>query len=267
MTEIVQHRTASQASGRRNEFRWPARRPFLTAEWRRLAMLNYEVEPEILRPFVPAGTELDCHDDKCYVSVVGFIFLRTRLWGLPIPGHSSFEEVNLRFYVRRLASEGRRRGVVFLRELVPRRAVAYVARKVYGENYLAVPMSHSIVDDGGGDASNAACRVEYAWTYARRRHRVMIETKGPAQPLVPGSHEEFIAEHYWGYTALPGNRTAEYQVAHPSWRIRAAGAAVLDADVAALYGPRFEPSLARPPVSAFLAEGSPVRVYRGMRIA
>ena len=74
---------------------------FLTAEWRYLAMLNYEIEPAVLAPFVPQGTELDSFDGKTFVSIVAFLFLDTRIGGIPIPFHRNFEEVNLRFYVRR----------------------------------------------------------------------------------------------------------------------------------------------------------------------
>jgi uncharacterized protein YqjF (DUF2071 family) len=77
-------------------------------------MLNYEVEPERLMPLVPKGTELDTHDGKTFVSMVGFLFLNTRVMGLAIPFHRDFEEINLRFYVRRKAEDGWRRGVVFV---------------------------------------------------------------------------------------------------------------------------------------------------------
>src|SRR5512142_1077033 len=122
---------------------------FLTAEWKNLVMLNYAVDPSLIEPFVPAGTELDAFEGKTYVSLVGFEFNRTRVLGFAVPFHQNFEEVNLRFYVRRES----KRGVVFIRELVPKYAVAAVARLLFKENYSCVPMSHRV---GGGKA-------EYAW--------------------------------------------------------------------------------------------------------
>ena len=113
--------------------------PFLTANWRYLAILNYTVDPRLLAPFVPLGTEIDFENGETFLSVVGFLFLDTRLLGLPIPLYRDFEEVNLRFYVRRKSADTWRRGVVFIRELVPRRAIALIARACYGENYLAGP--------------------------------------------------------------------------------------------------------------------------------
>src|SRR5262244_3620514 len=172
---------------------------FLTAEWRRLAMLNYEIDPAVLSPYVPHGTELDTWNGQNFVSVVGFLFLNTRVLGLPIPFHRDFEEVNLRFYVRRKADDGWRRGVVFVKEIVPRWAIATVARVIYNENYVARRMRRRIDLDEETIAPNGS--VEYSWRDGGSWHRVRAKTSGEARPLVPDSEEEFITEHYWGYAA------------------------------------------------------------------
>src|SRR4051812_4269987 len=138
------------------------RNPFLTANWRYLVMLNFAVDPKVLQPLVPRGTELDFHDDQTFLSVVGFLFLDTRVMGLPIPLHRDFEEVNLRFYVRRKSADEWRRGLVFVRELVPRRAIALIARTFYGEPYSAVPMRHVLEHEGG------RVFAEYQWHRAPR---------------------------------------------------------------------------------------------------
>ena len=112
------------------------RRPFLTASWTDLVILNYEVPPAVVLPLVPRGTELDIWQGQALVSLVGFLFTDTRVRGLAIPWHRHFEEVNLRFYVRRrVASAPDRRAVVFVRELVPRYAIAAIARFLYNEPY------------------------------------------------------------------------------------------------------------------------------------
>jgi uncharacterized protein YqjF (DUF2071 family) len=232
-------------------------RPFLTAEWRHLAMLNYEVDPGVLLPLMPTGTELDTWQDRTYVSVVGFLFLRTRVLGLPVPFHVNFEEVNLRFYVRREGADGLRRGVVFVKEIVPRWAIAAIARWVYGERYVALPMDHDLKPDALG----------YGWRRNGRREGLVARSIGASRELTEGSEEEFITEHYWGYTAQRDGGTVEYAVEHPRWSVRDAGEAHLDADVAALYGPSFEPFLRGEPRSAFVADGSPIVVRRGVRIA
>jgi uncharacterized protein len=250
----------------REAFAWPVRRPFLSAEWRNLVLLNYEVDPRILKPYLPAGTELDFFAGRTYISIVGFQFLSVRLFGLRIPYHTNFEEVNLRFYVRRHTEEGWRRGVVFIRELAPRWAVATAARLLYGENYLCVPMSHKIVGANTG-AADPPSRVEYRWRLRGRPCHAAIDIAESANHPQPSSHEEFIIEHYWGYTALPRNGANEYLVAHRPWRIVPAASAELDCDPAALYGPQFAPFLDAAPTSAFWADGSPVRVYPGARLA
>jgi uncharacterized protein YqjF (DUF2071 family) len=246
-------------------FAWPVRRPLLWAEWRHLVMLNYEIDPEVLQPYIPAGTELDFWEGKTYASIVGFQFLNARLMGVRIPFHSNFEEVNLRFYVRRRAEEGWRRGVVFIREIAPRWAVAVTARLLYGENYLCVPMTHKITYDTE-ENHEAPQRVEYRWRLRHQPRHVLLETSGYAYRPAVGSHEEFIVEHYWGYSSLPRGRAKEYCVAHRPWRISPATSVEFNCDVATLYGPQFATFLKDEPASAFWADGSAVRVYPGRRL-
>jgi len=239
-------------------------RPFLTAEWRQLAMLNYRVAPELLLPHVPAGTELDGWSGATYLSVVGFLFRDTRVRGVPIPFHRHFEEVNLRFYVRRRVGSEVRRGVTFLRELVPRRAIAVVARHAYNEPYTALPMRHTL---GPVDAATGApAVVEYAWRHRGSWSRLAVEPVGAARPLGAGSEEEFITEHYWGYTRQRDGGTVEYRVVHPPWRVWRARHARLTGDVEGLYGADVAAALAAGPASAFLADGSAVTVHAPERL-
>ena len=238
-------------------------RPFLTAQWRHLAMLNYRVDPAVLTSHVPRLTELDSHSGTTYISLVGFLFSDTRVLGLRIPFHVQFEELNLRFYVRRTSGSEVRRGVVFIKELVPRPAIALVARLVYNEPYVARRMSHHIEQ-----SATKVLDVSYSW--AQRSvgwGKLAITTTGKPKPVVPGSKEEFITEHYWGYTRQRDGGTVEYRVEHPSWRVWQSEHAMVTGDLAELYGPAFAEILSRPPDSAFLAEGSAVTVYRPTQIA
>ena len=235
-------------------------RVFLTAEWRFLAMLNYEVDPSLLTPYVPLGTELDRFDGKAFVSLVGFRFLNTKILGIPVPFHRNFDEVNLRFYVRRSVNGVLKRGVVFIQEIVPRRAIAVVARLAYNENYQYLPMAHQI------SRQHDALRVEYGWRLGSIWNRLQIEAAGEAHDISAGSVEQFIAEHYWGYSAQSRGGCVEYHVAHPPWRVWRVISAAFAGDAGALYGAALASVLNRSPDSAFLAEGSPVTVYCGRRI-
>ncbi|HUG93910.1 MAG TPA: DUF2071 domain-containing protein [Planctomycetaceae bacterium] len=241
---------------------------FLTADWRHLLMLNWEIDPAVLEPLVPAGTELDQHDGRTFVSLVGFRFERTRVLGLPVPFHRNFDEVNLRFYVGRDAPDGWRRGVVFIRETVPRWATALVARWMYGERYVACRMRSTItlVDPDQPDARGA---VEYTWRGRAEAGECGLRAEMSGTPGFPaaGSHEEFITEHYWGYTARPAGGTLEYQVEHPQWRVWTAYDPQAWGDLSGFYGPVFGRVLAGPPYSAFVADGSRSVVYRGTRLA
>ncbi len=230
---------------------------FLTAEWRHLAMLNWRVDAELLRPLVPAGVELDPWGGANHVSAVGFLFQRTRVLGVSVPFHTDFEEVNLRFYVRREHAGAVRRGVAFVSELVPRPLVALVARTLYHEPYASASMSH---DAGAG-------RAAYRWRRGRAVASLEVRAAEELHPLAAGTAEEFFVEHYFGYVRQPDGGTLEYEVEHPPWRVARGALAGFEGDAAAFYGSAFAEALRRPPDSALLAEGSPVAVRRGVRIA
>jgi uncharacterized protein len=235
------------------------RRPFLTARWENLVLINYRCPRELLQPLVPRGTELDPWNGDPLISLVGFLFRDTRVLGLRIPFHHTFEEVNLRFYVRRTTASGEaRRAVVFVRELVPRLAIAALARWRYNEPYIAVPMAHhaSLTASQGGAAG-------YSWSYRGAAMALSAVVDGRAVLPSAGSDAEFITEHYWGYTRQRDGSTIEYQVEHPQWPVWESPAAQFSGDGAALYGPGFGEILYGRPQSAFVARGSDVAVHAG----
>ena len=231
---------------------------FLTAAWRQLVLLNFAIDPALLTHYLPRGTELDFHRGETYVSIVGFLFQETSICGLPALGHRDFTEVNLRFYVRRQVAGQWRRGVVFIQEIVPRPAVTWIARTLYGENYITRPMQQILEYHG----ENARPRsVEYRWQQAGRWNLAGLTCpdQPPALPH-PDSLDEFIIEHYWGYTCAASGKTCEYQVEHPPWQILPAERVSWDCDAVATYGQEFAAVLSRPPTSAFLAMGSEIAV-------
>lgn len=232
-------------------------RVFLTAEWKYLIVANYEVDPDVLRPLVPKGCELDRFEDKAYLSVVGFMFLNTKVPGLKIPLHVNFEEVNLRFYVARQKGNERRRGVTFVREIVPKPAIAYVANALYNKRYIARRMGHKIEHD------SEAVEVRYDRQYGGRAHSIAVSANNSPQLL----EAEFILEHYWGYTAQRDGGTIEYHVEHPRRRVFPVREYTFDCDFAALYGSTFAPYLNSEPASVFPAEGSETLVRQGKRCA
>jgi uncharacterized protein len=232
-------------------------RKFLTAEWRDLIMANYEVDPALLADRVPAGTELDLHDGKCFVSLVGFMFLDTRVMDFLVPFHVNFEEVNLRFYVRRETEGELRRGVVFVKEIVPRYAIAKIARTLYGEPYECWRMSHTRDCD----------IVEYGWNRAGCDNRLTARRGENLGVPAETSHGEFIIEHYWGYTKRGRNRTDEYKVEHPKWELFAAEAAQINVSFQCTYGSEFAFLDEQKPYSILLAKGSEIAVYKGKTIS
>lgn len=226
---------------------------FLIAKWLDLVMANYRVEPALLSEFVPRGTELDFWNDECYVSLVAFKFYDTKVLGVPIPFHRNFLEVNLRFYVRRETENETRRGVVFVKEIVPRMAIAFVARTLYGEPYETWRMRHA----------QAEKELSYFWSKGKCENQLSVEIGDNLG--VPGadSHGEFIIEHYWGYTRRNANRTDEYKVEHPKWELFNVAGAEIQVDFGKTYGERFAFLNDTKPTSILLAKGSEIAVYKG----
>ena len=231
---------------------------FLTAAWHHLLMLNYEMDPALLQPLVPRGTVLDTHDGRTWGSLVGFRFVDTRVLGVPVPFHRDFDEINLRFYVRREVNGEVRRAVVFVRELVPRVAIALLARAVYNEPYTALPMRSTIT-------AGPPLRAQYAWRLDGHWHSFGGTASGPFEVPAAGSAGEFITEHYWGYTRQRDGSTVEYRVEHPQWGVAPVRDVVVDADLKALYGDAIASLMVRP-ASAFLADGSDVSVRRAVSL-
>lgn len=229
---------------------------FLTARWKDLVMANYAVDPELLRPRVPAGTELDLQDGKCFVSLVGFMFLDTRVLGIPVPMHVNFEEVNLRFYIKREAEGETRRAVCFVKEIVPRWAIAAVARGLYGEPYECWSMDHERTER----------TVAYRWSKGGRNNSLSVEIDESIGVPPEGSHGEFIIEHYWGYTGRGNGRVDEYRVEHPKWELFSVKNERIDVDFGAVYGSEFAFLADERPFSVLLAKGSEVAVYKGKQI-
>jgi uncharacterized protein len=227
---------------------------FLNASWENLIMANYAVDPSVLIPFLPRGVSLDTFNGQCYVSLVGFMFNDTRIFKVPVPYLGSFEEINLRFYVKRESEEGIKRGVVFINETVPHRAVAWVANKLYKEHYVSVPTKHDW--NIGLDSK----KIEYSWKKQNSWEKISVHASTESSELETGSVEEFIFEHYHGYTKVNDLETLEYQVNHPRWKINKVMDFNIECDFLKMYGPAFEFLKTLKPDNVLLAEGSAVSV-------
>ncbi len=231
-------------------------RKFLSARWQDLIMANYEVEPSLLAGLIPAGTDLDLQDQRCFVSLVGFMFLDTRVFGVPIPFHVNFEEVNLRFYIKRDVDGETRRAVCFVKEIVPRIAIATVARVFYGEPYECWRMGHE----------RSKTSVAYEWSKVGCINRLSVDIDQCVGVPAADSHGEFIIEHYWGYTKRVGSRVDEYKVEHPKWELFSVKNEQISVDFGGIYGDAFACLSDAKPYSVMLAKGSEVSVYRGERV-
>ncbi len=234
----------------------PLRPIFLKAKWENLVMINYEVDPGILLPHLPSATELDNYNNKTLVSVVGFMFNDSKVFGIKWPFHSFFEEVNLRFYVKHFNGTTWKRGVVFVSEIVPRFVIAKLANILYHEHYSAKPMKHKIIVKG------SEILIDYRWKHRNDWNSINVTAEASLKAIIPGSEEEFIFEHYWGYNKYNENTTIEYGVEHDMWQVQKVKEWSLNCDVASLYGKEFVPYLSAEPRSVFLAKGSEVVIRK-----
>lgn len=227
---------------------------FLKAEWRKLAMANYTVSEELLLPYLPAKTVLDTWNGLHYVSLVGFMFVNTRILGVKIPFHVNFEEVNLRFYVKYYDDGNWKRGVVFIKEIVPRLALSLVANTLYNEHYVTRKMDHCWTEKKRTRA------IEYRWLEGTDWQSFLVESDIESYAIPKGSEAEFITEHYWGYTKVDSKKTYEYEVTHPVWECYKVNSHKIDVDFGKVYGETFAHLSQSTPESVLLAEGSEITV-------
>jgi len=227
---------------------------FLTAEWRKLAIANYSIDQNLLLPYLPVGTKLDLWNGTCYVSLIGFLFKNTKLLGFSIPFHANFEEVNLRFYVKYQDGDTTKRGVVFIKEIVPKFALSAVANTIYNENYETMPMTHSWMEN---DVERS---VEYRWRCKNEWQSFSLTANKGLSEIPANSEAEFITEHYWGYARYSDKKTNEYEVRHPKWAQYKVKSFNIAVDFGLTYGENFEFLNRQEPVSVMLAEGSDISV-------
>ncbi|MBK9400348.1 MAG: DUF2071 domain-containing protein [Bacteroidetes bacterium] len=227
---------------------------FLSARWENLIMANYAIDPDILKPYLPKGVELDFYEGRAYVSLVGFMFKKTSLFNVPIPFLGTFEEINLRFYVKRVEGETIKRGVVFINETVPYKLVAWLANKLYKEHYIAIPTKNQI------EVTPLARSVKYLWKTNEDWNHIAVNTAIEMEAMLPGSIEEFIFEHYFGYTKVNDRISQEYEVNHPRWLVNKVIDYSIHCDFTTMYGKEFSFLNTQSPDSVIIAEGSPVTV-------
>lgn len=231
---------------------------FLTAHWQNLIMANYTCNEKILHDHIPEGTEIDLYNEKCYISLVGFSFLQTKVMGLSIPFHRNFEEINLRFYVKRKEDGEWKRGVVFIREIVPKIFISLTANIIYGEKYIALPTRHQLFQHPDN------FDLSYQWYYKKKWNCLSVNADYDPLPIAAGSVESFITEHYLGFTKRRLS-TMQYAVEHPVWEVYPVHNYFISCDFKNLYGERFAFLENKEPDSILLAKGSDVVVRSGSK--
>lgn len=227
---------------------------FMKAEWNDLLFINYEINPAVLEKYIPKGTEIDLFNGKCYISLIGFMFENVNVMGMKIPYHINFEEVNLRFYVKRFEDGIWKRGVVFVKEIVPKHAITFVANTLYNEQYQTLPMRHQreILDN--------QLNFKYEWKKNDSWNSIAVKTENELLSIDEHSEAEFISEHYYGYSISPRKKTVEYEVKHPRWQQYKVIDFSINVDFKTTYGDEFSFLQTLKPTSCFVAKGSKISI-------
>lgn len=227
-------------------------RIFLSAEWRRLTIVTYDVDPSLLDEHLPPDCVADTRDGRAFVSLVPFEFVNTKVFQVCWPGFSCFPEINLRAYVRH--KDGRR-GVTFIREFVPQKFVAWMARRTYNEPYHAVPMRTRLLE------SDVSIEVDHIVTVENKTSRVRCNANKPLWMPGEKSIEHFFKEHEWGFGKCRRGKLISYRVEHPRWHVYRDPKIMLDSwCFAHIYGEKWSVLNQMEPISVVLADGSDVTV-------
>lgn len=226
---------------------------FLKARWENLILASYRVNPDLLLEYLPKELELDTINQDAFMSLVAFNFIDTKVKGIKVPFHINFPEINLRFYVKE-ASKGRR-GVIFVREFVPRFFISFFANTLFNENYSSIPMK--CILDKNPDEIN--CRHEIKYKETSYYINLTVENKTFVPPN--GSKEHFFKEHEWGFGRTRKGATLVYRVEHPFWKIYPVTKFEHNFDFGTIYGDKWNFLNNEKPCNVTFARGSEIKVY------
>ena len=238
----------------------PTQKPLMRARFSELVALNFSIDPAILQPLVPRGLELDFFKDETYVSLIAMMLRDVRVFGFPIHIASGFEEINLRFYVRRRVGDSYRKGACFLKDYVSGAAAAWVLGRIFKAEFGRLKLKHK---NSGFDPKeeNAIPEVDYQWKVDDHMNRVRVKAREKVQRMGADTKVGFILNHNNEYSCRNG-KTLEYAMARPQWVVWNAAQANFTCDVRKLFGPEFEKPLSRRPASVFVTSGSEVVIYK-----
>jgi uncharacterized protein YqjF (DUF2071 family) len=235
---------------------------FVTGRFRHIILLNYAVDPTLLASRLPPQTELDFHDGRTYLSLVGLQSSALKVYGLPLPLYQEHAQVNLRFYVRhRIEGTRWRHGVVFINQIIPHRFIAWSVRWLFHETVISRQIDAEIAKNSRG-----LNQVEYRWQPGQQHCYIRTAFHGGDGDMVPAADRDFFAERYWGYRALGDGGCFAYNFVHPEWKTYRGRVADTSAEVDDFYGPPFSGILNRPPDSAFVCSGSKISLAWGHRL-
>jgi uncharacterized protein YqjF (DUF2071 family) len=193
--------------------------------WEDLLFAHWRVPAGEVRTQVPSELDVEVHDSSAWVGITPFRLTGLRARGvLPLPGLSSFLELNVRTYVR--AADGKP-GIWFFSLDASSRLAVEGARRAY-----KLPYFHARISLGRrGEWIDFECaRLQEQGRVFSGRYR----PEGGVFHAEPGSLEWFLCERYCLYTTDEKGALQRAEIHHKLWPLQRAEAEIELASIAPL---------------------------------
>lgn len=216
--------------------------------------MNYIISPEILENYLPAYTIIDYFKGNCFTSLVGFPFRNVEIAGMKIPFYTDFEEINLRFYVKRFDGTTWRKGTVFISEIANKSALKFLANSFLHEKYQTLETRQEIKEN------SELIETKYSWRTWMNWQFLNLISEKPSESVAEGTEAHFIMDRSSGYQKYDTATTNEYGISHPKWNIYPIRSFDINVDFEESFDSNFPVLNETLPHSVILARGSSVAV-------
>ncbi len=194
---------------------WPLpSRPWVTTmRWHDLLFLHWPVRPEIIRPLIPQGLELDTFDGAAWIGVIPFRMTGVRPRYLPPFAGLAFPEMNVRTYVW---TPGRS-GVWFFSLDATNRLAVRAARAWYGLPYynarITVQLERGTVHYRSIRVDKRSAGVEFHASY---------KPTGEVYRSAPETLDRWLTDRYCLYAMDQQGRLGYADIQHLPWPLQPA---------------------------------------------
>ena len=226
-----------------------AKNIFMTGHWEDLIMVTFEVDKAILEPYLPKDTEIDLFNGKALMSMVAFTFSKVKFFGIKVPFHQQFGQINFRFYAKSKTDDTK--GVVFIKEFAPKPLIASVANLCYNEPYFYKSIRRNKTLKQG--------RINMKYSYGNLK--IKASAKEKTGKLNPNTLKHFVVDRYIAYIKSYSGKTVQYKINHRPWELYDATSVTIENDILSLLPKKFKQAKL---LSTCFVDGSFITVEKGL---